>query len=153
MKVSRTPSFLAVILTAGLLSGCSKKEDVPFPAPSAAPVSASNQLAVTAALNPGFEKLIGKWRRPDGGYILEIRNVESSGKMDAGYFNPNPINVAKAEASSDRAGMKLFIELRDVNYPGSTYTLAYDPNSDQLAGFYYQAALQQRFDVFFERVK
>jgi hypothetical protein len=49
--------------------------------------------------------------------------------------------------------VKVFIELRDVNYPGSTYTLAYDPVSDQLKGDYFQAALRQTFDVFFTRVK
>ena len=47
----------------------------------------------------------------------------------------------------------MFVELRDVNYPGSTYTLVYQPENDQLAGIYYQAALQQQFDVFFERTK
>jgi len=33
----------------------------------------------------------------------------------------------------------VFIELRDVNYPGSTYSLTYEPASDQLKGIYYQA--------------
>ena len=40
-----------------------------------------------------------------------------------------------------------------MNYPGSTYTLTYDPASDQLKGVYYQAALQQRFEVVFVRMK
>ena len=48
--------------------------------------------------------------------------------------------------------MKVFLELRDVHYPGSTYTLTYDPARDQLQGVYYQAALQQRFDVVFVRM-
>ena len=48
---------------------------------------------------------------------------------------------------------KFFIELRDVNYPGSTYTLTYDLASDQLKGIYFQAAEQQRFEVAFVRVK
>jgi hypothetical protein len=38
-------------------------------------------------------------------------------------------------------------------YPGSTYTLTDDPTRDQLAGIYVQAALQQRFDVVFVRMK
>jgi hypothetical protein len=153
MKTTRRQRFLVALLAAGLLAGCARKEEAPLPAPPAAPVSATNQAAAKPVPKPGFEKLIGKWQRPDGGYILEIRKVESDGKMDAGYFNPKPINVAKAEASVDGAALRLFIELRDVNYPGSTYTLAYDATSDQLAGIYYQAALQQQFEVLFERTK
>ena len=71
--------------------------------------------------------------------------------MDAAYFNPGPIHVAKAEASQEGAVTKLFIELRDVNYPGSTYTLVYDAASDRLTGIYFQAVLQQRYEVFFVR--
>jgi hypothetical protein len=106
-----------------------------------------------ATPSPGFEMLKGKWLRPDGGYVIEIRSVEPSGKMDATYSNPQPIHVEKAEASKDGGAVKLFIELRDVNYPGSTYNLAYDAQSDQLMGIYYQAVLQQRFEVVFVRLK
>lgn len=73
--------------------------------------------------------------------------------MDATYSNPQPIRVSKAEASQEGAATKVFVELRDVNYPGSTYTLAYDAAGDKLAGIYFQAALQQKFEVVFERVK
>ena len=38
----------------------------------------------------GFHVLKGRWLRPDGGYIIQIRSVDGSGKMDAGYFNPGP---------------------------------------------------------------
>jgi hypothetical protein len=47
----------------------------------------------------------------------------------------------------------VFVELRAPGYPGSTYTLTYDPTRDQLAGIYFQAALQQRFDVVFMRMQ
>jgi hypothetical protein len=40
-----------------------------------------------------------------------------------------------------------------VNYPGSTYTLEHNPQSDQLFGQYFQAAMQQTFEVVFARVK
>lgn len=73
--------------------------------------------------------------------------------MDAGYFNPKSIHVATAEASRESGAMKVFIELRDVNYPGSTYTLSYDPASDQLKGVYFQAVEKQRFSVTFVRMK
>ena len=59
--------------------------------------------------------------------------------------------MAKAEASQAGAATKVFVELRDVNYPGCTYNLTYEAQSDQLAGVYYQAALQQQYEVSFER--
>jgi hypothetical protein len=123
--------------------------------PATAPVTVdtTNPTASSATLNPAFEKLKGRWLRPDGGYVVDIRGVEPSGKMDAAYFNPGPIHVAKAEASQEGGVTKLFVELRDVNYPGSTYTLAYEAASDRLTGIYYQAALQQRFEVVFVRMK
>jgi hypothetical protein len=103
--------------------------------------------------NGGFDALNGRWLRPDGGYILEIRTVDASGKIDAVYLNPKPITIAKAEATRDGSAVKVFVELRAPNYPGSTYTLTYDPRRDQLEGIYFQAALQQRFDVMFVRMK
>jgi hypothetical protein len=101
----------------------------------------------------GFDTLNGRWLRLDGGYILEIRAVDPSGKIDAVYLNPKPINVAKADATRDGSILKVFVELRAPNYPGSTYTLTYDPQQDQLKGIYFQAVQQQRFDVNFVRMK
>jgi hypothetical protein len=106
-----------------------------------------------AGTKAAFDRLKGRWVRPDGGYVIDIRNVEASGKMDAGYFNPRRINVSQAEASREGDAIKVFIELRDVNYPGATYNLAYDPEKDQLRGVYYQPALQQSFDVVFIRMR
>ena len=98
-------------------------------------------------------KLAGKWQRPDGGYVVDIRGVDSSGKLDVGYFNPNPINVSRAAAWRDQGATKLVIELRDVNYPGSTYTLELNPQTDQLFGQYFQATLRETFEVVFSRLK
>ena len=91
--------------------------------------------------------------RPDGGYIVEIKSVDESGKLDVAYFNPNPIHVSRAAAWRDKGTSKVVIELRDVNYPGSTYTLEHNPQSDQLFGQYFQAALQETFEVVFSRLK
>ena len=102
---------------------------------------------------PGFQVLKGRWQRPDGGYVIEIKNIDRVGKMEAAYFNPRPIHVAKANAARDGNTTKIFIELRDVNYPGSTYNLTYDPKSDQLKGTYFQAVLKQTFEVVFDRLK
>jgi len=69
------------------------------------------------------------------------------------YLHPQPINVAKAEAARDGAKLNVFVELHAPNYPGSTYMLTYDSQQDQLQGTYFQAALQQKFDVNFVRMK
>ena len=100
-----------------------------------------------------FQKLKGRWQRQDGGYVLEIKSIAANGSMDAAYFNPKSIHVAKAEASREGDATKVFIELRDVNYPGSTYSLTYDAESDQLKGIYYQAVERQRFPIAFARLK
>ena len=100
-----------------------------------------------------FQKLEGRWQRDDGGYIIDISRADAGGKLTASYFNPRPINVAKAEASMLGQTLKVFIELRDVNYPGSTYQLTYDPADDRLKGSYFQAALQETYDVVFVRLK
>ena len=101
----------------------------------------------------GFETLNGRWLRPDGGYVLDIQSVDHDGKITALYFNPHPINIAKAEAKRENSQLNVFVELRARNYPGSTYTLVYDRDQDQLKGTYFQAALRQSFDVYFVRMK
>jgi hypothetical protein len=100
-----------------------------------------------------YQMLKGRWQRNDGGYVIDIRSVEPGGKLTAGYFNPRPINVAKAEASRDGETVRVFIELRDVNYPGSTYTLTFDPAADRLSGTYFQAIERVTYDVYFTRLK
>ena len=72
--------------------------------------------------------------------------------MEVSYFNPRPIRISRAETTTDGAVTKVFVELRDTGYPGCTYRLAYDPESDRLQGTYFQASLHQTFDVAFERV-
>jgi uncharacterized protein (DUF2147 family) len=121
---------------------------------------AAKSLTVANAAYPStadriseFQKLTGPWQRPDGGYVLAIKSIADNGAMEAVYYNPNRINIATAEASKDGDAMKVFIELRDVNYPGSTYRLTYDPASDQLKGIYYQAIEKQRFPVVFVRMR
>ena len=91
--------------------------------------------------------------RPDGGYAITITGVGTDGKLDAGYANPGPLPFAKAEASRVGKTIKIFLELRAGGYAGSTYTLTYDPVADRLAGIYFQAVAQQRFKIYFVRVK
>jgi hypothetical protein len=100
-----------------------------------------------------FTALRAGWLRPDGNYVLDLRKIDPAGKIEAAYYNPRPIHVAKAEASEKDGALRVFVELQDVNYPGSTYDLSYDPKSDQLRGTYFQAQQKQAFDVFFVRLK
>jgi hypothetical protein len=51
------------------------------------------------------------------------------------------------------SNLKAIVEMRDVNYPGSTYTLNYLPDRDILAGEYYQAVEGLTFYVEFSRKK
>ena len=119
------------------------------------PATALAQVAAKAAIQSesAFGALPGRWVRPDGGYVISIKSVDASGKLDAAYANPNPLPFAKAEATQDGKTIKLFFELRAGGYNGSTYTLTYDPAADLLKGVYYQAVAQQKFDVYFTRVK
>ena len=114
-----------------------------------------SQDAKTAASaeKPDFKVIVGEWVRPDGGYIVRVRDVNPDGSVDAGYFNPGKINIAEANVSLWKGMVKLFIKLQDKGYPGSTYTLYYYPEKDALAGFYYQAAVGQTYEVVFFRKK
>jgi len=100
-----------------------------------------------------YERLVGKWMRPDGGYVIEINHGSPDGTLECAYFNPNPIHVSQAQVTSEGENIKLFVELQDTGYPGCTYHLTYDPVSDQLKGIYYQAAVQQSYEIMFNRIQ
>jgi hypothetical protein len=108
---------------------------------------------VDTGLSPSeTQRLLGRWDRVDGDYILEIRKVAPDGQAEASYFNPQKqINVAQALVRREEGTLRVFIEMQDVGYPGSTYTLTYDAQRDQLKGVYFQATEQQQFDVTFVR--
>lgn len=98
-----------------------------------------------------FRPLYGRWQRTDGNYVIDIRSVAPDGSMQAAYYNPRAINVHRAHVSMVKGYSKVEIELRDSGYPGSTYTLLYEPDKDVLIGIYYQAAYGQQFEVAFIR--
>lgn len=105
------------------------------------------------ASGPNPSDLIGRWLRADGGYVLELSDPAPEGQLKAVYFNPRQINISHAEWKLKDGLLRVFIELRDVNYPGSTYTLDYKPATGTLTGVYFQAALRQQFDVEFKRAQ
>lgn len=98
-------------------------------------------------------ELAGRWQRPDGGYVLELTGIGPEGQVKAAYFNPQPINVSRSHWQMKDNRLKVFVELRDVNYPGSRYTLTYQPERNRLYGIYYQATMGQIFDVEFLRTE
>jgi len=99
------------------------------------------------------QKLVGKWLRPDGGYVLDIQSVKGDRTLQVVYLNPKPIHVSRAEADDDGKRLRVLVELQDAGYPGCTYKLTHDLAKDQLTGTYFQAALQESYDVVFTRMK
>ena len=111
----------------------------------------------TAAISPSkkertdFDRLVGRWVRPDGGYVIQVTKIHPDGKVDAAYFNPRPIHVSRSNVSEMGGIIQLFIELQGQGYPGSTYTLKYNSEHDVLVGVYFQAVMKQQFEVVFQR--
>lgn len=137
------PRPFLVLLALTVCFGCSPR--------AASPATATN-AAAARPVEAG--RIVGKWLRPDGGYVLEIRAASADGKLDAGYYNPNPIHVSQATwRSSESLGLVVFVELRDTGYPGATYRLHLRAADDKLVGAYEQPAAGQTFDVEFERQK
>lgn len=154
----RQPILVIIAAGALALAGCGQQAANPETKPVTPAEVLTNtppQIAptVVAAATVDFSKLKGRWERPDGGYVLEIRDIAADGKADVGYFNPSSIKVESARVSSEGGTLKVFVTLRDANYPGCTYTLTYDAQSDELSGKYFQAALQETYDIAFARLK
>ena len=97
--------------------------------------------------------LVGDWVRTDASYLIKIIKVNEDGTLEAQYFNPKPINVGDANWEESHGNLKIIVELSDVNYPGSKYTLSYLPDRDILAGDYHQAVQGLNFYVEFIRNK
>ena len=100
-------------------------------------VAAASALAsdAPAGIPPGDPvQLVGKWQRTDGGYVMELTNPTFDGRLTAAYFNPRSINVSRSGWVLEDGNLLVFVELRDQGYPGSTYTLAYQPDADRLVG-------------------
>ena len=99
------------------------------------------------------QKLEGRWVRQSGGYVLVLQDIMPDGSLKAFYLNPRNINVHVASWKFEDERLFLYVEMRDVNYPGSNYTLMYRAATDVLWGSYYQAVQKQTMDVYFVRSK
>lgn len=155
LKALAFPVALAVVAGIALVwfpgTPARRPADRPPDAPPARSEPETPPATESKPAAAGRDKLAGKWLREDGGYVLEIKQVGRDGKLDAAYFNPQPIYVARAEAKQEDDKLQVFVELRDAGYPGCTYNLTYDPQQDTLQGIYFQAAMQQEHQVLFVR--
>jgi len=116
---------------------------------SAAPAQTGKQADVQTDL----KRLEGRWVRPDGGYVLELGEIKKDGSLKVSYFNPRPIKVFVAKWSRKEGKINLFVDLRDVNYPGFNVHPTVRPKSDWLKGTYFQAVEKKTFNVEFARGK
>ncbi|MSU65155.1 MAG: hypothetical protein EXS38_03420 [Opitutus sp.] len=131
------------------MSSCQKSE---LPAQgSTAPVAPAPPAAVGAEAPAEVQKLLGRWLRSDGTYVLELRSADRTGVVQAGYFNPKSIHVSRAIWMRDAEGLQVVVELNDVGYPGATYVLSHDAKTDTLVGKYNQPQMGQTFDIDFVR--
>src|SRR5262245_6970065 len=142
---------VAGLVAVTMASSSCRKPDSSAPPVSATTASPLTAQTASAAAPEPVQKLLGRWLRSDGGYMLELRRAEMSGVVDAAYFNPNPIHVSRAIWMQGAAGFQIVVELNDVGYPGATYVLSHQASSDRLIGQYNQPAMQQTFDVDFVR--
>ena len=144
-----TLAWIAIGALATITTSCKRENTTSGPARAETTQEApakSGQMLVE------FETVKGRWLRPDGGYIIELMALLPENKLSAGYFNPNPINVGEAKIYSENGFTKVFVKLQDQNYQGSTYTLIYDKENDQLRGIYFQATMQQEYRIYFTRM-
>ena len=146
--MKKIPKLMIVVVVAGvvaagvwLLQSRRNAEEKPG-------VVTSTSSAVTTEQ---IQAIVGRWRRPDGGYVIDIRGLDATGRLVVAYYNPRPINVSKAQVVQSPRGLHVFIELRDEGYPGATYRLDYDRDTDSMTGVYFQPSINQSFDVVFVR--
>lgn len=153
-------ALLVGALAALTTTGCSRdghgwrvsapEAGTPAPAKTAAKTEAS---AADTGAPADVQRMLGRWLRSDGTYVLELRGADRSGIMLAAYFNPKSINVSRSIWLRGAEGTQVVVELNDSGYPGATYLLGLVGDGDRLAGKYNQPQMGQSFDVEFIRQK
>jgi hypothetical protein len=153
MRSFSSVTCLWLVAALALLCGCEKSNETGEVTSQTQAQPAADATPSERAASPDLQKLKGNWVRVDGDYMIEVSEVDAAGKLSAKYFNPGPIHVSKAIGLREGSTTKMFVELQDTGYPGCTYSLNYDPASDQLFGEYFQAGMQRTYDVVFARMK
>ena len=67
VRVRMTMLAVCAVAAAFAAGGCGKRSDTVKPAPAAAGAAAAAEPVLVE-----FEKLKGKWLRPDGGYVIDL---------------------------------------------------------------------------------
>jgi hypothetical protein len=142
-------TVLLFVAMAALMLSCSQKQNKKGTTASIKTASSITNQNIPADKN----RLAGNWERTDYPYKISISAVQDDGNLKAGYFNPKSINVGKATWNNADGILKIYVELRDVNYPGSNYKLTYNAEKDVLSGTYYQAVQGITLDVAFTRAR
>jgi len=152
-------SVLLLCTLAVLAAGCGREGDgrrVSPPessVPAAEPKAAQAEAAADPAAPAEVQRMLGRWLRSDGTYVLELRGADRSGIVQAAYFNPKSINVSRSIWLRGAEGVQVVVELNDAGYPGATYVLGLAADGDRLVGKYNQPQMGQSFDVDFIRQK
>jgi len=145
-------TLIAIVAVCAFIIWRMNASDSGQPAPPDSSSSESVSPSEAGSEPANMQKLVGRWMRTDSPYVIEIHEVSPDGTLRAGYYNPRPINVAAAKAQNKDGKLQVFVELNDVGYPGSNYTLNYDPQNDALQGNYFQATMKQNYDIAFMRM-
>jgi hypothetical protein len=149
LRMKNSTQLLINLIILIILAGCNS----PSGNSDNKSVSGADTAVAGSVPTPDINKLTGTWIRTDGGKTIVIKNANPDGWLDAEYLNPNPIHVSQALWLVKDNSLIVVIDLQDVNYPGSRYTLEYLPAFDELAGVYYQAVDKVNFEVGFVRQK
>lgn len=139
------------VSTVFLHSGCGQAADAEHPQSSGESVPGTSSAALTFKTDKS--NISGQWARTDAPYQLRISDFKENGTLKAAYFNPKEIHVGKSSWAEVKGTISIYVELQDVNYPGSNYTLYYVPGQDLLSGKYFQAVEGATYDISFTRVK
>jgi hypothetical protein len=154
-RADRRLPLLTLALASALAPACRPHSPAPSAAAPAQPPAAIPAVAASpkpdSAVPVEVLAVRGRWRRDDGGYVLELREASPQGEFDARYFNPQPIHVGRAAWRLAAGKVQLLVELRDRGYDGSTYLLQHSAEGDRLVGTYTMPTQGQSFDVTFVR--
>ncbi|WP_281322931.1 hypothetical protein [Flavobacterium aestivum] len=95
----------------------------------------------------------GLWGRTEGVGEINISEVRDNGLLKATFCNPKSINIEKAVWTNSSDVLRIYILLREDNYPGSSFSLNYIAEKDLLLGVYFDALTNISYTVSFKRVK
>jgi hypothetical protein len=113
--------------------------------------SIENRTIIQHAKKQDKNLLKGIWERTDASGELTISEIMDNGFLTATYGNPKGINIEKAVWLNTSDVLRIYILFREDLYPGSSFSLNYLPEKDQLLGTYFDALTNESYTVSFKR--